>query len=95
MQILLKQSPTAVDVLADVFKLTSEEKKRLSQFPVGQGLFFAGQNHVHIQVIASPTENELIVTTPQIQPTDQPLQSEVNLQPESPAQTADQPPPSQ
>src|SRR5262249_53094491 len=41
-----------------------EEKKRLSQFPVGQGLFFAGQNHVHIQVIASPTENELIVTTP-------------------------------
>ena len=64
MQFLLKQSPSAVDVLADVFKLTSEEKKRLSQFPVGQGLFFAGQNHVHIQVIASPTENELIVTNP-------------------------------
>ncbi|HVS78853.1 MAG TPA: DUF87 domain-containing protein [Candidatus Saccharimonadales bacterium] len=62
MQFLLKQAPSAVDVLADVFKLTSEEKKRLSQFPVGQGLFFAGQNHVHIQVIASPTENELIVT---------------------------------
>ena len=64
MQILLKQSPTAVDVLSDVFKLTDEEKKRLSQFPVGQGLFFAGQNHVHIQVIASPTEAELISTTP-------------------------------
>lgn len=64
MQLLLKQSPSAVDVLADVFKLTSEERKRLSQFPVGQGLFFAGQNHVHIQVIASPTEGELITTTP-------------------------------
>jgi conjugal transfer ATP-binding protein TraC len=64
MQLLLKQSPTAVDVLSDVFKLTSEEQKRLSQFPVGQGLFFAGQNHVHIQVIASPTENDLISTTP-------------------------------
>jgi conjugal transfer ATP-binding protein TraC len=64
MQILLKQAPSAVDVLSDVFKLTSEEKKRLSQFPVGQGLFFAGQNHVHIQVIASPTETELISTTP-------------------------------
>lgn len=63
-QILLKQSPTAVDVLSDVFKLTSEEKKRLSQFPVGQGLFFAGQNHVHIQVIASPTEADLISNTP-------------------------------
>ena len=64
MQFLLKQSPSAVDVLADVFKLTAEEKKRLSQFPVGQGLFFAGQNHVHIQVVASPTETGLITTNP-------------------------------
>lgn len=64
MQFLLKQSTSAVDVLADVFKLTTEEKKRLSQFPVGQGLFFAGQNHVHIQVVASPTETALISTTP-------------------------------
>ncbi len=65
MQILLKQSASAVDVLSDVFKLTSEERKRLSQFPVGQGLFFAGQNHVHIQVAASPTETNLITTNPQ------------------------------
>jgi conjugal transfer ATP-binding protein TraC len=65
MQFLLKQSSSAVDVLADVFKLTSEERKRLSQFPVGQGLFFAGQNHVHIQVVASPTETGLITTNPQ------------------------------
>jgi len=64
MQILLKQSTSAVDVLSDVFKLTSEEKKRLSQFPVGQGLFFAGQNHVHIQIAASPTETGLITTNP-------------------------------
>lgn len=64
MQLLLKQSPSAVDVLSDVFKLTSEEKKRLSQFPVGQGLFFAGQSHVHIQIIASPTETGLITTNP-------------------------------
>lgn len=65
LQILLKQSPSAVDVLADVFKLTSEERKRLSQFPVGQGLFFAGQNHVHIQIIPSPTEAQLITTNPE------------------------------
>ncbi len=65
MQMLLKQSTSAVDVLADVFKLTEEEKKRLAQFPVGQGLFFAGSNHVHIQVIASPTETSLITTNPQ------------------------------
>lgn len=65
MQLLLKQSSSAVDVLADVFKLTEEERKRLSNFPVGQGLFFAGQNHVHIQIIASETETGLITTNPQ------------------------------
>jgi conjugal transfer ATP-binding protein TraC len=64
MQFLLKQSASAVDILSEVFKLTSEEMKRLSQFPVGQGLFFAGQNHVHIQVVASPTETGLITTNP-------------------------------
>ena len=64
MQLLLKQSSSAVDVLSNVFKLTEEEKKRLSSFPVGQGLFFAGQNHVHIQVIASRTETQLVSTTP-------------------------------
>ncbi len=84
MQILLKQSTSAVDVLADVFKLTSEEKKRLSQFPVGQGLFFAGQNHVHIQILASPTETGLITTNPeQVQKIDQQAaaaQQQIDLQ---------------
>jgi conjugal transfer ATP-binding protein TraC len=65
MQLLLKQSSSAVDVLADVFKLTDEEKKRLANFPIGQGLFFAGQNHVHIQIVASDTEHNLITTNPQ------------------------------
>lgn len=64
MQLLLKQSSSAVDVLSEVFKLTEEEKKRLSNFPVGQGLFFAGQNHVHMQIIASQTEEQLITTNP-------------------------------
>ena len=45
-------------------KLTDEEKKRLANFPVGQGLFFAGSNHVHIQIIASETEESLITTNP-------------------------------
>lgn len=65
MQLLLKQSSSAVDVLSDVFKLTEEERKRLANFPIGQGLFFAGQSHVHIQIQASPTEQQLITTNPQ------------------------------
>jgi len=64
MQLLLKQSSSAVDVLSGVFKLTDEEKKRLANFPVGQGLFFAGQSHVHIQIQASATEQQLITTNP-------------------------------
>ena len=82
MQFLMKQSTSAVDTLAEVFKLTSEEKKRLSSFPVGQGLFFAGQNHVHIQVVSSPTEAELINTNPNKQQAPNPLDEgsgEINL----------------
>jgi len=74
MQLLLKQSSSAVDVLSDVFKLTEEEKKRLANFPVGQGLFFAGQNHVHIQIIPSETEQQLVSTTPVSQHTPPPNQ---------------------
>ena len=81
MQLLLKQSSSAVDVLADVFKLTEEEKKRLANFPVGQGLFFAGQNHVHIQIVPSDTEQQLVSTTPILQQQNQPNQSQTTGQP--------------
>jgi conjugal transfer ATP-binding protein TraC len=74
MQLLLKQSSSAVDVLSDVFKLTEEERKRLANFPVGQGLFFAGQNHVHIQIIASPTETNLVSTNPAARIPEEPTQ---------------------
>lgn len=95
MQFLLKQSPTAVDMLTDIFKLTEEEKKRLSRFPIGQGLFFAGQNHVHIQVIASPNETQLITTNPdQVKQIEQ-AQNELGTQSVDPAAqplTPSQPP---
>jgi len=63
-QLLLKQSPAAVDLISQTFKLTSEESARLSQFPVGEGLFFAGLNHVIIRILASPMEEQLITTNP-------------------------------
>jgi conjugal transfer ATP-binding protein TraC len=65
LQLLLKQAPSAVDLIADTFKLTEEEKKRLTQFPVGEGLFFAGLNHIIIRILASQTEASLISTNPQ------------------------------
>ena len=63
-QVLLKQSPTAVDNLQKLFYLTDGEKYLLLNSEVGQGLFFAGQKHVAIQIIASPQEERIITTKP-------------------------------
>ncbi len=64
LQLLLKQSPAAVDVVADTFRLTAEERNRLTQFPVGEGLFFAGLSHVILHILAFPGEEQLITTNP-------------------------------
>ena len=65
MQLLLKQSPSAVDVLSKVFNLTEGERYILLNSGVGQGLFFAGLSHVAIQVIASYTEDQIVTTDPE------------------------------
>lgn len=64
-QILMKQSPAAVDKVAQVFYLSDGEKQLLLSSEVGEGLFFAGNNHVAIRVVASPDEHKLITTKPQ------------------------------
>jgi len=64
MQILLKQSTAAVEKVAQVFNLTEGEKFLLLECDVGEGLFFAGLNHVAIKVLASYTEDRLITTDP-------------------------------
>jgi type IV secretory pathway VirB4 component len=64
-QLLLKQSTAAIDRISEVFYLSEGEKRLLLSADVGEGLFFAGQNHVAIKVIASPEEHQLITTNPQ------------------------------
>ena len=63
-QMLMKQSPSAVDKLQQVFNLSDGEKNFLLNCDRGQGLFFAGSNHVGIQVLSSVAENELITSDP-------------------------------
>ncbi|MDD3645840.1 MAG: ATP-binding protein [Candidatus Gracilibacteria bacterium] len=63
-QLLLKQSSASIDVLQNMFKLTEQEKYILLNSAVGQGLFFAGTEHVGIQVIASFYEEQIIDTNP-------------------------------
>ncbi len=65
LQILLKQSPTSIEKVASVFGLTEGEKSLLLESDIGEGLFFAGDNHVAIKVIASYNENEIITTNPE------------------------------
>ena len=64
MQILLKQSTSSIDVVASVFNLTEQEKYLLLNAGVGEGLFFAGLNHVAIKITASYTEDQIITSDP-------------------------------
>jgi type IV secretory pathway VirB4 component len=63
-QLLLKQSPTTIDVLQKTFNLTDEEKYLLLESGVGEGIFFAGLKHVAIKVISSYTEDQIITSDP-------------------------------
>jgi conjugal transfer ATP-binding protein TraC len=63
-QLLLKQSPTTIDILQQTFNLTDEEKFLLLESGVGEGLFFAGLKHVAIKIVASYTEDQIITSDP-------------------------------
>ncbi len=63
-QILLRQSPTSVDLVQSTFKLSDEEKYLLLESDVGEGIFFAGLKHVAVKVIASYTEDQIITSDP-------------------------------
>ena len=65
LQILLKQSPATIDLVKKTFNLTEEEKYLLLEAEVGEGIFFAGQKHVAIKVVASYTEDQIITTDPE------------------------------
>ncbi len=64
-QILLKQHSAAIDKVGEIFYLSEGEKQLLLAADKGEGIFFAGQNHVAIQVIASEEEHNLITSNPQ------------------------------
>jgi len=63
-QILLKQSPTSIDMVQQTFNLTDEEKYLLLESDVGEGIFFAGLKHVAIKIISSYTEDQIITSDP-------------------------------
>jgi len=64
-QILLKQAASSIDKISEVFYLSEGEKHLLLAADVGEGLFFAGSNHVAIRVMASPDEHVLVTSKPE------------------------------
>ncbi len=64
MQLLLRQSPAAIDLIAKTFLLTQSEKYLLLESGRGEGIFFAGQKHAAIQIVASYTEDQIVTTDP-------------------------------
>jgi len=64
LQLLLKQSPAAIDLIQKTFALTEGEKFLLLEGGVGEGIFFAGRKHAAIKVVASYAEDQLITSDP-------------------------------
>ena len=64
-QFLMKQSTASVPVLAETFYLSQGERQLLVTADIGEGIFFAGQNHVALRVVASEEEHGLITTNPE------------------------------
>lgn len=64
LQLLLRQSPASVELIAETFYLTDHEKFLLLESNVGEGIFFAGAKHAAIKVIASYSEDQIITSDP-------------------------------
>ncbi len=65
LQFLMKQSPATIETVKKTFNLTDEEKYLLLESEVGEGIFFAGQKHASMKVIASYAEDQIITTSPE------------------------------
>lgn len=64
LKLLLKQSSAAINQITEVFFLSQGEKQLLLSAGVGEGIFFAGMNHVAIKIISSPDEHALATSKP-------------------------------
>ena len=64
MKLLMKQDPTTIDVVAEAFQLSDDERQYLLGANKGEGLFFARGARLALAVEASPLEHRLATTAP-------------------------------
>ncbi len=65
LQLLMKQSPAAIDIVTKTFLLTQQERYLLLEAGTGEGIFFAGTKHAAIKIVASYAEDQIVTTNPQ------------------------------
>lgn len=61
-QLLLKQSTTSIKSLNQLLWLSEAEQQKLISCGVWEWLIFAGNQHIALKIVASPTEKALITT---------------------------------
>lgn len=64
LQLLLRQSPASIENVTKTFMLTEGEKYLLLESGIGEGIFFAGNKHAAIKIVASYAEDQIITTDP-------------------------------
>ena len=61
-KIILGLEDNEIRVLETVLDITAEEKRAIRHFQRGQGLLYAGNNHINVEFRASANEHSLITT---------------------------------
>lgn len=63
-QVLLRQSPQAIERVGEAFRLSEGERRYLLACPTGEGLLVSGDERVPLRVVASPEEHALVTSNP-------------------------------
>jgi len=59
-KLLFKQAETDIPRILQLYTLTEKEQELLSTLPIGRAIMIAGDNHLYINVNASPFEDKII-----------------------------------
>lgn len=65
-KLVMKQEPEEVPTITSSLLLSETEASNLIHYNPGEGLLIANRNHTEIQVVASPAEDALINTNPEL-----------------------------
>ena len=63
-KILLKQSYASLSEIATIYPMTDEEKQQLGHLGVGEVVLFREGEHIRLNIVVLPFEQQLVFTTP-------------------------------